>query len=258
MNIYIFGDESFKKQISKILEKSGIKYRLGELGTITEVDTVGFLKDAILRNPKDIYLIDHAKIIVKNFLSTKIKFLNPQDGIEKTFLEDHGIGDLSVDDVKDISKHILKKLDALEKENGVCDIDTSSVSSDLELEEDDYKVEEPKIAQTYVEEPKIVQTQNKIYKEEISFEEDNIGDVMGQLTQLDDISESDILDALSNIDGIKVSSQGDSVKVSSSNSQPTVKSNSVEVNASDLNDIAALLEQLKNNKTLEISIKIKN
>ena len=248
LNIYIFGDESFKKQISKILEKSGIKYRLGELGTITEVDTVGFLKDAILSNPKDIYLIDHAKIIVKNFLSTKIKFLNPKDGIEKTFLEDHGIGDLSVDDVKDISKHILKKLEALEKENGVCDIDTSIVSSDFELEEDDDKVEEPKIAQT----------QNEVYKEEISFEEDNIGDVMGQLTQLDDISEADILDALSNIDGIKVSSQGDSVKVSSLNSQPTLKSDSVEVNASDLNDIAALLEQLKNNKTLEISIKIKN
>ncbi len=243
MNIYIFGDESFKKQISKILEKSGIKYRLGESGSVIEVNTVNVLKDAILQNPKDIFLIDHDKIIVKNFLTTKIKFLNPKDGIEKVFLEDHGIGELSVDEMGDISQHIIKKLEAHEKDNGVCNIDNSITRPIFSIEE------EPKIVE---------QIEDVVYEEKEVINEDSIGDVMEQLTQLDDINEADILDALSNIDGIKVSSQGDTVKVSSSNAPKEVESNSVEIDSSNLDDIAALLEQLKNNKTLEISIKIKS
>jgi len=209
LNIYIYGTNSFKKQISKVLDTASIKQRLGKASSIITLDALELLEEAILLNPKDIFLIDSDKIIYNNILTNNIKLLNPKDGIEKDFLEENGIGDISIDDISDISKHIIKKLDSINNiEN------TSDVESYVEVEEID---EQP--------------IENK-------------GKNMEQLTQLDDINEVDILDALSHVDDISVNTQ--------------TQAQTIKVDSSNLGDIAALLEQLKNNKTLEISIKIKD
>ena len=211
MNIYIYGANSFKKQISKVLDTANIKQRLGKTSSIITLDALELLEEAILLNPKDIFLIDHDKIIYNNILTNNIKLLNPKDGIKKDFLEENGIGDISIDDISDISKHIIKKLDSINNiEN------TSDVESYVEVEEIDEQPIEDK------------------------------GKNMEQLTQLDDINEVDILDALSHVDDIRV------------NTQTQTQTQTIKVDSSNLGDIAALLEQLKNNKTLEISIKIKD
>lgn len=110
MNIYIYGDSSFKHEIQKTLDHANIKFKLGS-GYIEYVDSIELLKEAIKSNPEDIYLIDNSKIIDKNSFNAKIKFLKPKDGIEKEFLQEHGIGDLSVDSLDSLVKHINKKIE---------------------------------------------------------------------------------------------------------------------------------------------------
>ncbi|WP_368029414.1 hypothetical protein [Arcobacter sp. s6] len=109
MNIYIYGNHSFKKEIHETLEHSNIKFKLDANSVIKEIDELSELKKTIKDNPKDIYLIDDEKIIKKNSLNTKIKFLAPKDGIEEEFLLDSGIADLSVNSLSEIPKYILRK-----------------------------------------------------------------------------------------------------------------------------------------------------
>ncbi|CAM3869617.1 hypothetical protein [Arcobacter cloacae] len=109
MNIYIYGNQSFKKEIHETLEHSNIKFKLDSNTLITELESLNELKKAIKNNPKDVYIIDDEKIIKKNSLNKKIKFLAPKDGIEEEFLLDSGIADLSIDSLKEIPKYILRK-----------------------------------------------------------------------------------------------------------------------------------------------------
>lgn len=113
MNIYIYGNQSFKKEIHETLEHSNIKFKLDNNTVIAEIDDLKELKETILQNPKDIYLIDDEKIIKKNSLNKKIKFLTPKDGIDEEFLLDCGIADLSIDSLKELPKYIIRKYDEL-------------------------------------------------------------------------------------------------------------------------------------------------
>ncbi len=109
MNIYIYGNQSFKKEIIETLEHSNIKFKLDGNSHIKEINSLRELKETITNNPKEIYLIDDEKIIKKNSLNKKIKFLTPKDAIEEEFLLDSGIADLSINSLKEIPKYILKK-----------------------------------------------------------------------------------------------------------------------------------------------------
>ena len=109
MNIYIYGNQSFKKDIHLTLDHANIKFKLDSNSIIKDIDSLSELKDTIKQNPNDIYLIDDEKIIKKNALNQKIKFLAPKDGIEQEFLLDNNIADLSVDSLAEIPKYILKK-----------------------------------------------------------------------------------------------------------------------------------------------------
>lgn len=113
MNIYIYGNQSFKKEIHETLEHSNIKFKLDNNTVIAEIDDLKELKETILQNPKDIYLIDDEKIIKKNSLNKKIKFFTPKDGIDEEFLLDCGIADLSIDSLKELPKYIIRKYDEL-------------------------------------------------------------------------------------------------------------------------------------------------
>ncbi|MFA9374228.1 MAG: hypothetical protein ACERKK_08725, partial [Poseidonibacter sp.] len=101
MNIYIYGNNSFKKEIHETLEHANIKFKLGD-SKIQDLSELEDLKNAIQKNPKDIYLIDDEKIIKNNLLTQKMKFLLPKDGIEQEFLFDNGIADMSVDSLSEI------------------------------------------------------------------------------------------------------------------------------------------------------------
>lgn len=127
MIIYIYGSSGFRKDIHDVLEHSNIKFRLDEHGEIKELFTIEELKDAIEKYPNNIYLIDDAKIIKKNSLNQKIKFLKPKDGIEQEYLLDNGIGDISVDSIDELSKHIIKRLESVIQENNENDIEESII-----------------------------------------------------------------------------------------------------------------------------------
>lgn len=134
MIIYIYGSDDFKKDIHELLEHSNIKFRLGENGDVIDLITLEDLKSAIQDNPDNIYLIDDSKIIKKNSLNNKFKFLQPKDGIEQEYLLDNGIGDISVDSIEELSKHIKNKLDTM-----IDDDDSHQIQESIvEIVEDAY------------------------------------------------------------------------------------------------------------------------
>lgn len=135
MLIYIYGSDTFKKEIHSVLNHSNIKFRLDKYGKIKELNTLDELKAAIEDNPQNIYLIDDAKIIKKNLINQKLKFLNPKDGIEQEYLLDNGIGDISVDSIEELSKHIIKRLESLDLEDNASQIQDSII----EIVEDAYE-----------------------------------------------------------------------------------------------------------------------
>ena len=113
MKIYIYGNQSFKKEIHQTLEHSGIKSKFDTDIVIENINSLTKLKQIMGENPKDIYLIDEEKIIRKNSLNRKLKFLAPKDGIEEEFLLESGIADLSLDSMKELPKYIIKKYEEL-------------------------------------------------------------------------------------------------------------------------------------------------
>ncbi|WP_404318963.1 hypothetical protein [Malaciobacter canalis] len=141
MNIYIYGNDDFKEEIDNLLEHSNVKFRLDENSSIIELKNLDELKDAIEENPEDIYLIDDSKIIKKKSINSKFKFLRPKDGIEQEYLLDHGIGDMSVDSLDELTKHIIYKLDNEQNsmiDDGVEESIRDIVDEAYEVNDEDY------------------------------------------------------------------------------------------------------------------------
>jgi hypothetical protein len=113
LKIYIYGNQSFKKEIHETLEHANIKFKLDNNTAIEEINNINKLKETIKNNPKDIYLIDDDKIIKNNSLNKKLKFLAPKDGIEEEYLIQSGIADLSIDSLKELPKYIIKRYEEL-------------------------------------------------------------------------------------------------------------------------------------------------
>jgi hypothetical protein len=109
LKIYIYGNQSFKKEIHTTLESANIKYKLDNNVIIEEIKSVTKLKETINEYPNDIYLIDDDKIIKNKSINKKLKFLAPKDGIEEEYLLQSGVADLAIDSLKELPKYILKK-----------------------------------------------------------------------------------------------------------------------------------------------------
>jgi len=333
--IYIYGSDDFKKDIHELLEHSNIKFRLGDNGEVIDLDTLEDLKNAIEDNPNNIYLIDDSKIIKKNSLNNKIKLFKPKDGIEQEYLLDHGIGDISVDSLEELSNHIKNKLDASIDNNESERIQESIVeivedaydnedSNDYIQLDDELKEllspseEEAKIEQiddissmieeddmgSLIEDEKenpllndpllndplldelddLVEEDDSLEEDEaalkdLSFEEDfgnievdkneNINDnnfeeeninqgveMADEFSEFDSLNEADLLAALDGVD-----TEPMPVKNTSINTPIEKKENdsqSLNLGSSSADDIAKLISQLLNNKTLEITIKVKD
>ncbi len=303
MIIYIYGSDSFKKDIHNVLNHSNIKFRLDDHGEIIDLKTLDELKNAIEDNPNNIYLIDDSKIIKKNALNQKIKFLKPKDGIEQEYLLDNGIGDISVDSIEELSKHIIKKLESmidekesdeiqesiieivdeayenndLEEEKNYIQLDDelSSLLSHVEEENDDI-FEDESISETDF---KIDEKEDLSSLEDLNFEEDfdkieiekeindkkledlnkNIeesvqGDEMAdEFSEFDTLDEAEILAALGGLDS--------NVSITTNKKVSSTSNNTESVNisgASNVDEIAQLISKLLNNKTLEITVKVKD
>ena len=280
MNIYIYGNNSFKTQIHKMLDRYNIKFKLGEDGEVEDIDSLETLKMAIQNNPEDIYLIDSEKIIQKNALSSKIKFLTPKDGIEQEFLEEHGVGDISIDSLEDLPKHINKRLKALNLEESFIEEETKRQEyediqeSISEIVEDAYTKEIDDEIEKKLEEPEEkedIETFETIddelsgllssdivgfdmEEENKEVRKDNMPD---EFSELNSLQEDDLMAALDGIEDIDISSviqTPPQTKVK----QPAVSGDEICVSSADINEFSALIAKLLNNKTLEITIKIKD
>lgn len=305
MIIYIYGNDEFKKEIHSVLNHANIKFRLDEHGEIIDLKTLDELKKAIEENPNNIYLIDDDKIIKKNSLNQKIKFLKPKDGIEQEYLLDNGIGDISVDSVDELSKHIIKRLEAYIHENDSDDIQESIV----EIVEDAYEQDgedennyiqlDDELSALLAHEPEnnVVEQIDEIdailpeidenTEDDLSFEEDldsilNISEnndnpkiedniekinfeqlsqgesMADEFSEFDTLNENDILAALNETVDFNSSTPKEEI-VNTPSSRVSANSNeSIDLTGSNVNDIAELISKLLNNKTLEITVKVKD
>ena len=141
MNIYIYGSTTFNNEIHKVLDHGNIRFKIDD-GEVTDVTNLQYLKELKLEDPYQIFLIDENKIIDEDIVSKYFKFLLPKDGIEKSFLDHHGIGDISFRKYSDLIIYIEKRLEtALKKPkateiNSVEDIfDAFEYDEDKEIKE---------------------------------------------------------------------------------------------------------------------------
>jgi len=144
VNIYIYGSTAFNNEIHKILDHGNIRFKI-EDGDVIDVTTLKYLKDLIIEDPYQIFLIDENKIIEDDFISKYLKFLVPKDGIEKSFLDHHGIGDISQRTYSDLLIYIEKRLETAIKRPKASDI--NSMEDIFEAFEDDENTENTKKAE---------------------------------------------------------------------------------------------------------------
>jgi hypothetical protein len=144
MNIYIYGNKTFKDEISKVLSKRTIKEKLNEIalcdelyGKTIEIHTVKKLESVIELNPNSIFLIDNKKVIQDNMFTKFFKFLTPKNGIKQNILDKYEIAiKVELDDVASITQYILDRLETynINEITHIDDIrgdDTVSVLSDI-------------------------------------------------------------------------------------------------------------------------------
>ena len=148
MNIYIYGNTTFSNEIHKILDQGNIRFKIEE-GEVIDIRNLKYLKEMILDDPYQIFLIDENKVIEEDYISKYFPFILPKDGIEKSFLDHHGIGDISVRKYTDLIIYIEKRLEtALKKPkateiNSVEDIfDAFEYEDSINLDEEEKDIKE--------------------------------------------------------------------------------------------------------------------
>jgi hypothetical protein len=99
--------------LHEILDHGNIRLKIGD-GIITDVYELQEIKNYIASEPDQIFLIDQAKIITDDLLSRYLKFLKPKDGIHKRYIDEHGLGDISLREYDDLILYIDKRLEAIE------------------------------------------------------------------------------------------------------------------------------------------------
>jgi len=111
VNIHIYGSDTFKNKIHTILDHGNIRFKIDD-GKIITIYNLSELKEFIKEDPHQIYLIDEDKIIEEDLLTKYFKFLIPKDGIDKSFLDQYGVGDISIRDYNDLIVYLEKRLES--------------------------------------------------------------------------------------------------------------------------------------------------
>jgi len=144
VNIYIYGSTSFSNEIHKVLDHGNIRFKI-EDGDVVDVTTLQYLKELITEDPYQIFLIDENVIIEDDFISKYLKFLVPKNGIEKSFLDHNGIGDISQRTYTDLLIYIEKRLETAIKKPKATEI--NSVEDIFEAFEDEENTQTNKKAE---------------------------------------------------------------------------------------------------------------
>jgi len=110
LNIYIYGTEKFKNNIKSILTKANLGINIEVLHSLFSIKT------KLETSPKDIFIIDESKIITTNFLTKKMKFLHPSDGIERELIEKYGVGDVCFNSINGMIGYINSRIKLEEKD----------------------------------------------------------------------------------------------------------------------------------------------
>ena len=139
MNIYIYGNNDFTKEMHDVLDYGNIRNRLDEYGVVIDINSLDELKKTIEDFPDYIYLIDESKIISENSLLSKFKFLHAKDAIEHNFLIEHGIEDIQIYSIKHIPKQIIQRIEILEATKNVGNDSDNIQDSIIEIVEDAYE-----------------------------------------------------------------------------------------------------------------------
>ncbi len=311
MNIFIYGNASFKSDIHKVFKHSNIKFKLAQSDSIQEINTLIELRTAIENYPKDIFLIDDAKIFKKNALNQKIKFLKPNDAVEEEFINEHGISDVSINSLEELPNYIIERIeesktdminddyhnsnenfdiqesiisivDEAYSQDNIADEKTSSANiSNLDVDNDKIQLDDELSNLLAFEENEendeqeelkeedfkndIVnitdEDEKKTYTQEVISDADNAEreNMLDEFSELDNLNENDILVALDGLEDIDINSvMPVEAKTENQNNNTQVQNNlGLEMNSSNVNDIVSILSTLLNNKTLEITIKVK-
>lgn len=185
-----------------------------------EIVKIEMLESTLCEFPNDIYLIDNEKIISKNIITDKLNFLKAKDAIYKEYLEKIGIDDMCFNSNNALLNFIINKIDN--------EHNTSPVSF-----ENNCDIKEIK--------------------------EVNMNDI----TDINEIIEDDLLIALG--EEIPVTTPTDILN-DSLNTEENHDNNELmkeindglSLNSDNINDVVELIKRLSNNKTLELSIKLKD
>lgn len=289
MNIYIYGNKDFKKEINELIKHSNLKFRMRDDDTINELKSLNELKEAILNAPEDIFLIDESKIYTNNLINKNLKFLKPKDAINKEFLTQNGIGDINVDSLDSLGKYLISKFEEEQEESldefeerdeiqsSIIDIveDAYSDEEDNDIRIDDHEEEYleldddlslllSKSSSEEGDEIIVNKEENEDKLEDLLLQldkkDDNIikedeikqWETKGEEMNIDDLNESDMLSALS--------LDADTLVTTNSNDEITLASksdDSLSININNADDLAKLLKELSQHKTLEITVKVK-
>ena len=111
MNIFIYGTSAFRKKMQLILDRGNIRFKI-DGGKVEEIISLVSLRELIEEDPHQIFLIEEVKIIENDFVSKFLKFLVPKDGITKKYLDEYGIGDISLRDETDLIIYLERRLEA--------------------------------------------------------------------------------------------------------------------------------------------------
>lgn len=267
MNIYIYGDDTFKSEVDNIINHSNLRLYLDEDSRIEEIDSVEAIKLLIEQEPENIYLIDNDKILKPNSINSKIKFLKPKGAIEQDFLEEHGVLDSKFDSIEELVKDLKDKF----QENNPQEQEPQAEDFLSEFEEND---EEEYSFDNSIDYGEIegLAKDTEDFEEEIeeNFQKDDIIEENKQGNQLqeyfmtenidniDNISEEAMLNALNNMDDIDISALQSTSSAPATASASNVEEISLSGSNANANEIASLISQLLTNKTLEITIKVKS
>ena len=188
-------------------------------------------------------------ILIKANLDDRVLEINDVNILEQTVQEDK-LSIYLIDSDKIINKTIItEKLNFLKPKDSIykCILMKAGIE-DICFNSDESLIE-------YIEK-KILNNKNTVNENDIIQKEKD----MSEITQIDEIFEDDLLNALdTQITEVAIPTVEKTEEIITNNdtTAPSKDTNELVINSSNIDDVTSLIKELLNNKTLELSIKIK-